>query len=325
MREVNFTISDKSITMTPGSFVFGSVVIPQQGIVATFTIRNIGATATTLTVGVDGQSMGTADFPIIRNTCANSVPAGGICNVDVAFRANNPPGPKHGMFTVTASDGSSLAAPLDGVAWRPAQLVLEVPATNFGSVPLLTPTALGVTVRNLGDAPSGTMNVQLSRPGLRDREQHVPADLARPAGLHPDDPLRADGARLAQRDAGGRRVTGRQSPGRHVHGRGAATAQRLAGFADLREHARRPSRGPARSSPSGTSARRRPARCTTTVSPSQFRVTGNTCASLAGAGATCNVTIQWFPTAVGTLGGSFSITGAGGWSATATLSGTGIP
>jgi len=48
---------------------------------------------------------------------------------------------------------------------------------------------------------------------------------------------------------------------------------------------------------------------TTTVSPSQFRVTANTCGSLAGAGATCSVTIQWFPTTAGTIGGSFSITG----------------
>jgi hypothetical protein len=63
---------------------------------------------------------------------------------------------------------------------------------------------------------------------------------------------------------------------------------------------------------------------TTTVSPSQFRVTGNTCGSLAGGGATCTVTIQWFPTSNGTIGGTFSITGAGGWAASATLSGTGV-
>ena len=51
------------------------------------------------------------------------------------------------------------------MAWRPAQLVLEVAATNFGPVPLLTSASpLGVTIRNLGEQASGTMNIQFSGP-----------------------------------------------------------------------------------------------------------------------------------------------------------------
>jgi hypothetical protein len=62
---------------------------------------------------------------------------------------------------------------------------------------------------------------------------------------------------------------------------------------------------------------------TTTVSPADFRVTANTCAGLAG-GATCTVTIQWFPTTVGTISGTFSISGAPGWQGNASLTGTGL-
>ncbi len=326
-REVNFTISGTSITITPSSFGFGSVVIPQQWNAAPFVIRNIGATANTLTVGVDGQSIGTADFPIVSNTCVGSVPAGGTCSVEVGFRANNPPGPKHGMFTATASDGSSLSAPMNGLAWRPAQLVLEPGSgtTNFGSVPLLTESGvLLATVRNLGEQPSGPMSFLLPSPDFTIANNTCPPSLSglqtcsltirfRPTAL---------GSRSGTLTVGA--SPGGNPPGLVFSGVGlqpltaAPTSLTFPGILVGRPGdsqvitVRNMS-----TAPSGA--------LTTTVSPSQFRVTANTCGSLAGAGATCSVTIQWFPTTAGTIGGSFSITGAGGWAASATLSGTGIP
>jgi hypothetical protein len=65
---------------------------------------------------------------------------------------------------------------------------------------------------------------------------------------------------------------------------------------------------------------------TATASSPAFRITANTCTGTnLAANATCNVTIQWLPTVVGTITGSFTVAGSPNFSVSATLTGTGTP
>jgi hypothetical protein len=63
---------------------------------------------------------------------------------------------------------------------------------------------------------------------------------------------------------------------------------------------------------------------TTVAAPAAFRITTNNCAGRTlGPSMSCTMTVQLFPTAVGAVSGSVTVNAQTGWTAAATLSGTG--
>jgi photosystem II stability/assembly factor-like uncharacterized protein len=323
-REVNFAIIDQSITITPTERNYGTVTV--GGLVPAlahlFTVRNIGAVATSLTTTLTVTIGGPGEFQITGIPCTSVAP-GASCMLSAEFRPNTP-GPKHATLTVTASDGSVATSELDGFGASPAQLLVSPQSGSLGTAPLFTQSATAgdVTVSNVGDNVSGPITVSSTNPEFQFDNQCPPAGLPGHQTCHVIVTFRptAIGNRTATLNISA-------SPGgpRSVALSGVGTSG-LVISPTSKAFPGSPVNVPGTSqvfTVTNVSAQTSTTH-TTTVSPASFRVTADTCAGRTlTAGASCAVTIQFHPTIGGPIAGSLTVDGGVG-SATASLTGTGV-
>jgi len=320
-RDVDFTITSTSLTLTPPSYNYGNVVIGQQGIVFNFTIRNIGATATSLTMTLGGP---VPEFPIVQNTCAGSVAAGASCTIAATFRPMSP-GPKNLLLTLTATDGSAVTAMLAGIGSLPAQLFVSPSAGSLGSAPLLTqsPTVGDIILTNMGDQPTGVTNFSLPNPEFRVLSVQCPPSIPGHQSCHV---LVGFTPTVLGNRAGSLIVTATPGGGGTVNLSGVGTSP-LVINPTAKTFPPTPVgvAGPTQTFTVTNISAAGVTTLSTASSPAAFRVVGDTCAGRTmGSGASCTVTLQWFPSTVGTIGGSLTVNGPPGWTAAAALTGTGL-
>jgi hypothetical protein len=323
--DVDFTLSANSFTLAPLGFTFPPTVIGQQSPPAGFTVVNITTSPISVTSTLAVQVGGASEVQLVANGCTASLAPRAACPVTVVMMPASP-GPKNAQLTISAGAGDALTAQISGIAWRPAQLAASPPSISMGSAPFLTPSpTLGdVTVTNVGDQPLGMLNLNLSNPEFAISSNQCPPSL--PGGQSCHVLVRFTPTAVGAR--GGTLSLG-AGPG------GTATVS-LAGtglpplvmtptsftFPGVTVGAAGPSQT---FTVSNIAAVVSPS-LTTSTSVAAFRITANTCAGRPlVAGSPCSITVQWFPTVKGTVGGALTVTGgASPWTVASSLTGTGL-
>lgn len=152
-----------ALTIAPTSHLFGDVVVGGTPAEHVFTVTNTGG-AVTSAISVMITGTGATNFGIVDDTCNTStLAAASTCSIRVSF-APTSAGIKGASLSVSATQGGTAVATLNGIASRPASLTLTT-GTDFGSTVGGTPGLSQVfTARNTGDAASGPLVVSLTGP-----------------------------------------------------------------------------------------------------------------------------------------------------------------
>lgn len=102
-----------ALVMTPVEGDFGTVFLPGGSHRITFTVRNLGGTASgILSTSLSGPD--TAQFGVTADSCAgSSLPTGAFCTLDAAF-SPVAAGPRSAVLHVSSSTGPAVASPLSG-------------------------------------------------------------------------------------------------------------------------------------------------------------------------------------------------------------------
>ena len=122
-------LSPGTLSLSPGSYNFGAVVVGTASASATFTAKNSGGIAVTLQ-----PPSASGDFKIVSTSCQASLSPGYSCSVVVNF---SPSGTGSGSGTLSIAGGfasSPAMAALSGTGLAPGNLTLSPAGTNFGSV-----------------------------------------------------------------------------------------------------------------------------------------------------------------------------------------------
>jgi hypothetical protein len=318
------TISQTSVTFQP-------TVIAQTSPIVTFTVANIGAVATsqlitTITSGPPSQ------FNVLPASNCNAVlGVGGSCTVQVVFQPTAA-GNQSGTLQVSAAQGGTVSASLSGQGQNPAKLVVTPNSHDYGSQALTSTTAFTFAVSNSNggnEQPANGIMPMLSQPDyvvLQNLCQGVSltgggASCNVVIGFSPV----ATGTR-------GGMLTVSGNPGMA----GTATLTGV-GISPLTVMPTSATFGMATVGTMGGSQTFMFKNNGTVVSAplsvvsapnNVFRpVTGvtDTCTNRqVNPGATCNITLQFFPNAPGLLMGTLTATAQSGWSAVSMFSGTGL-
>jgi hypothetical protein len=248
---------------------------------------------------------------------------GMICTVAVRMNPQTA-GPKAASLTMSALQGGTLTAMLAGVGWTPAKLTMTPATGAFGSSPLMTPSApIDFTVTNTGDQPTGPIgpmftggaDFMLSQnqcpptlPGLQSCHMFVrfmPTAIGARTGTFTINATPGGSASASLSGTGASPLT--ISPSTFNFGSapigvgGVITTFTVTNASTL-----------------GSIP------LTTVAAPAAFRITTNGCAGRTlGPSMSCTMYVQLFPTAAGPVSGSLTVNGATGWTAAATLSGSG--
>lgn len=320
---VTGTVDFVYMTMAPSSFNYGNIVIMQPGPIGNFTFKNIGLVPTSpLTTTLNVISGSAPDFTIVTNTCTGMLMPGMICTVAVRMNPQTA-GPKAASLTMSALQGGTLTAMLAGVGWNPAKLTMTPATGAFGSAPLMTPsTPIDFTLTNMGDQPTGPITPMFTGPDFMISQNQCPPTLPGLQSCHLF--VRFMPTAIGTRTGTFSAVA---TPGGMVSASLSGT-----GTSPLTISPTTYSFG---SSPVGAgglsttftvtnTSTLGSAPLTTVAAPAAFRVTTNNCAGRTlGPAMSCTMTVQLFPTAAGAVSGSLTVNAQTGWSAAATLSGTG--
>ena len=298
--------------ITPAPRDFGNVASGSSGMPVTFTVRNVGDSASGATeVALNGTNV--ADFVITMDTCSGaSLGSGETCTLAVTF-APTSVGPRSAVLRLSGFPGGISTSSLSG-----AGTISTLPTLHdFGSRTIgLVSSAVSVMIRNPGIVSAGVVNVGLVGPNAGDfaiasdpcsgTTLAAGATCVVTATFTPT----AAGARTATlratSAAGGianTTLSGTGSlpitvaPGTFSFGTfttGASSTTQVFNVSLLGTHA------------------------------ADFMITANTCmgATLA-AGGSCQVTLRFTPAASGGRTASLQLTGAPGGTTTASLSGSG--
>ncbi len=139
-----------TLTISPSSLSFTSVVAGATGTQQTFTVTNTGGVATTvLTTTKAGSDPG--EFTKVMDTCnGQTLAAAATCTVAVNF-APSTAGAKAASFIVAASTGGSVTGAVTGTALAPANVTLNPTLQDFGSIAVGSSSAnVTFTVSNSG-------------------------------------------------------------------------------------------------------------------------------------------------------------------------------
>ncbi len=139
-------LAPAALTLAPGSVAFGNEIVDDTTDAQTVTLTNDGDVASGVpTVALTGDD---ADqFTIVDNGCTTAVPAGGTCEVDVAF-APTASGSASASLTASATPGGTTSASLAGTGQTPADLSISETSYNYGYSD--TPTEHTFTITNDG-------------------------------------------------------------------------------------------------------------------------------------------------------------------------------
>jgi len=145
------------LSPTPPAFNFGEVLIGTQSDPTTVTIKNEG-TDLSMVPGI----VVAAPFKIITNGCTSGLAANQTCQVQVVFTPDAP-GPKAGSLDVTnGGSGTKLSTALTGNGVKPASLTINPASKDFGGVTVGSDSAdVTFVVKNEGgrEAAKPTLGV----------------------------------------------------------------------------------------------------------------------------------------------------------------------
>ncbi|MCC6997925.1 MAG: choice-of-anchor D domain-containing protein [Deltaproteobacteria bacterium] len=147
------------LRIAPASHDFGNVVSGGQSAEQTFTVTNMGSTAT----GVPSAALSdSSNFSVTMNNCTAALAASANCTIKARFNPEST-GSKLSSLTVMASPGGAAPASLNGTGISPAALTLTPASQDLGSLVIGTMSApFAFTVRNTGASPSGTITPTLA-------------------------------------------------------------------------------------------------------------------------------------------------------------------
>ncbi len=150
------TLGD-SITLSPATRDFGSIVLGSSSTATTFTVTNTGGSATpALTTAIAGSQA--TDFVIGTNTCAGAMVGAGLtCTVAVSFTPGGA-GARSATLTVTSTAGPASVS-LTGTGLAQAALTITPATQSLGNVVQNTTASTTFTVRNTGGTATGALSV----------------------------------------------------------------------------------------------------------------------------------------------------------------------
>jgi hypothetical protein len=311
-----------TLAFSPSSLDFGRVVVGQKGFNMDLTLRNGGNTASTAITPAALGGAGASQFMLINDGCAAKVlqPVDS-CVVSVGFAPT-----VYGAAVATVV-ASGTVATLNGSGVTPSALSISPPSINFGAVIIGSmSTPMSFTVTNTGGAESGFLDHTFT--GL---------DAADFASVGSNCSTLAGGASCVINVLFAPMSSGLKS----AHLSVAAMPMGGAALADLTGNAQRPATLIAMPSGLDFGSVAVGTTKTQTVDVSNvgdavsgalsvsvggstvFSVLSNTCGAALAATAHCNVTVQFAPTATGTVSTTLTVAGAPGGAAITILSGTG--
>lgn len=150
-----------SLTISPTSYSFGSILVGASSTNLGLTVRNRGLSRTQpLSVSLSGS--GASHFVIVSNACAGArLAAGATCSVVVRF-APTAAGVRSATLTASASGSGSAAAILSGTGLGAAALAITPASYSYGNVAVGSSVVASFTVSNSGGAPSGMLTRGIS-------------------------------------------------------------------------------------------------------------------------------------------------------------------
>jgi hypothetical protein len=157
-------LAPATLTMTPATQPFGTIVLGQKSTDSPFTVTNTGGVASGALTATLGGTDG-AQYALGTDGCTGkTLDAGKSCTVNVHFApaATAAVGLKQGTLTVAGKPGGSPASTLTGTAATQAALGITPATVPFGTILQGTKTAdTTLTVKNGGGVPTGTLAVTL--------------------------------------------------------------------------------------------------------------------------------------------------------------------
>ena len=140
-------VAPGNLTLTPGSWNYGSLQIGQTSPAESFTVTNSGGVAVTIS-SVSASTY----FTVTSNSCGSSVAANSACAIGVVFKPTLE-GNVNGTLTVVASSGTQTAT-LSGNGMTAPTATLSVSKLAFPITPVNTSSApMTFTMTNSGDEP----------------------------------------------------------------------------------------------------------------------------------------------------------------------------
>jgi len=326
------TVDFLYLTMSPLNANYPPTLLGQQTAPMTFTVMNIGAVATsTLAASIISNPVGSpAQFNVVTTTCNAVVASRQTCTVQVAF-APTAPGPQTATLQVTGAQGGTVSAALSGIGWNPARLTISPTGTGFPTQGLSTNSAPAMfvisNVNGGNEQPTGPISVSLPSSDF-----HVTTNLCMNAVLNGGascnvfvvfSPV-AVGSRNAT-------LTVSATPGgmtsATVSGTGVSPLTVAPATVNFPSTPVNPATGPTQTVMFTNTATVASAPLSVvSANPSVFRLTTpDNCSNRAiNPGASCTMTVAFFPNVVGTLSSTLTATAQTGWTAAATLQGTGL-
>jgi len=157
-------LAPATLTLTPATQPFGTIVLGQKSADAPFTVTNTGGVVSGKLTATLGGTDG-AQYALGTDGCTgNTLDAGKSCTVNVHFApaASATTGTKQGTLTVAGTPGGSPASTLTGTAATQAALGITPGTVAFGTILQGTKTAdTTLTVKNGGGVATGTLAVTL--------------------------------------------------------------------------------------------------------------------------------------------------------------------
>ncbi|MEW5741367.1 MAG: choice-of-anchor D domain-containing protein [Myxococcota bacterium] len=314
-----------ALSIAPAMFDFGALVLGTSSPGQVFTITNTGGSPS----GIPSVSVIGTEFNITLNNCTMVLPANGTCTVTVVFTPTSS-GSKAATLQASASPGGMASAAISGSAQTPAALsgmpspgvfglaangtngmsiTFTITNTGEATTPSLTTTVAGTNGGDFfktadmcngatlmgGSACTVTLQFRPTAVGSRSGTLTVTGTGIIPAVI----PLGGVGQTPAQLQFSSNMLS------LGVATVGGAPATAVMGISNLGDV------------PSGMPT-------FTTMPANEFSVLTNTCGATIGAGASCSVTVQFSPAAVGARSGTLQASATPGGTVNATLSGTGV-
>ena len=154
-------VSPGSLSIQQQNTAFGAVVVgTTSSTVATFTVSNSGDAATgKLSIQPGGTDAG--EFAIASDNCTTpaSLAPGASCTITVDFRPLTQ-GAKSATFTISGNPGGQVVGSVSGQAVNASQIVIEPSLQPFGTVVVGQHSAtVNFTVRNSGGVATSALGV----------------------------------------------------------------------------------------------------------------------------------------------------------------------
>ena len=323
-----------AVTLSPTSLTFASTTVGSTTAAQTVTVKNTGTATLTLTsetlTGTNASS-----FVISANTCSTSLAASATCAVSVEFKPTAAGALTASLSVADNATGSPQTATLSGTgtaATAPAVTLSPTSLTFASTAEGATTAAQTVTVKN-----SGTAALTLTSETLTGADPSsfvisantcttslaVGATCAVSVEFKPA----ATGALTASLSIADNATGSPQSATLSGTGTGSATVTLSNGSLTFASTSEGSTSGAQKVTVtnSGTSSLTLTSEMLTGTNASSFLISINTCTTSLAAGASCAITLEFKPVAVGALTASLSIAdSATGSPQTVALKGTGV-